>query len=36
MAEHDRMFLKRNQIAQGMWDGYVAWIQREGADIEAD
>ena len=35
MAEHDRMSLKRDQIAQNMWDSYMAWVQRGEADLEA-
>ena len=34
-AECDQMSLKREQILQVMWDSYIAWIQREGADLEA-
>jgi len=34
-AKHGQMSLKREQISQAMWDSYMAWIQREGADLEA-
>jgi hypothetical protein len=34
-AERNRMSLKRDQIAQEMWDSYRAWIQRGEADLEA-
>jgi hypothetical protein len=34
-AERDRMSLQRDRIAQDMWDSYLAWIERGGADLEA-
>jgi hypothetical protein len=34
-AERERMSLKRDQIAQEMWDSYMAWVQRGGVDLEA-
>lgn len=33
-AERNRMSLKRDQIAQDMWDSYMAWVQRGGAELE--
>ena len=34
-AERDQMSLKREQIAQDMWDSYMAWAQRGEADLKA-
>jgi hypothetical protein len=34
-AERDRMALKRDQIAQDMWDSYMAWVERGEAGLEA-
>jgi DDE superfamily endonuclease len=34
-ADRDRMSLKRDQIAQDMWDSYMTWVQRGEADLEA-
>jgi hypothetical protein len=34
-AEHDRMSLKRDQIAQDMWDSYMACVRRGETYLEA-
>lgn len=33
-AERNRMSLKRDRIAQDMWDSYMAWVQRGEVDFE--
>lgn len=33
-AERDRMGIKRDQIAQDMWNSYMAYVRRGGEELE--